>query len=936
MSAAHAVERGTVMASSLLEDADSRKSWRLSALPPATLSIESPKPPPPSLPLSSHGAKVSTTKELPSSQKARERKPSEPPQPEALRRRWGSRLVPAKGLQYREGLEKENVVVAARSFKSLDIRDLPQPPQMILHPVVILEPPAVEGICQRHLSPPETVHWMDRWRAKVEEDVGLHLAPLPALPKKEDDHHPTEPPSAQPARATCSVAEGQSRTDTYLRLDGFVERRRPAAFVPAAPPRAMPLPLNVPLSPLPPEPPKETEKQPPIVPVPPPVSTPIEQPFPPPPLPSSPPPPPPPAPAIEPPTTPSSLQPEPEPDVKPLPPRKEEAPSPSLCPPTPEVEVPPPPSDVAAPNVPPLPDIPNIVTPVQGPPAAEQHENKKEVESKEEVEEPKAEVEEPKASKGEVVLSWELTKSNAASEHGEAKTVVNPIEEIAGEPGPDNDGCNLTGDQLKGSGDDVLVTPRAAAECKRIIQKWTKFAIRITRIQRMYYKFAHAFKAGVVKTRTYCVVFHDGEDLDYVSLLTSHRTEIARPQNDSEFPKSRINCNFTHSVILPFDASSPVLRIAVVLVMAKKGGKAESGEFMRRVAGITKPLNVEKYRERMAEVNAWPLYVPQEVMGSTAIENPTIVGLIYFALTGHAGAEGPKLVPDRVLSASFDFHSGRPRKAPVQVAPKRLPWYELLNPFKPHTQEPVKAKEPLEALDSMARIPLPGKHKAAYLQLLAVDRKADSRKPQITLHSIETLGPVKAKQLFEQGSLQPPSNRAKKGTTRSPQNVTDRLALASSTSSVREQAKGLSPATRSSRQGRSSAFPTPPPANSSTASLKKSVSKFAPAPSMASQFVAASKATEKAGKKTERASLVVKGGAGPSQPATPRAGLAKMRTSQSGMPEIKPTRGAHTDAPEKRSYLEAAVAAKAATAKAAGARVRAAGSPNARISLQGS
>lgn len=29
---------------------------------------------------------------------------------------------------------------------------------------------------------------------------------------------------------------------------------------------------------------------------------------------------------------------------------------------------------------------------------------------------------------------------------------------------------------------------------------------------------------------------------------------------------------------------------------------------------------------QMSEVNAWPLYVPQEVMGATAVPNPTLVG----------------------------------------------------------------------------------------------------------------------------------------------------------------------------------------------------------------------------------------------------------------------------------------------------------------------
>ncbi|KAL8452673.1 hypothetical protein Emed_001237 [Eimeria media] len=728
------------MASSDLEDLDPRRSWRLSALPPATLSIEGPTPAPPTLPIFSHGVK----KERSSSRKAKERKSSEPPHPHAHRRRSGSRLVASKGVQHhhREGLVKESVAVHW-GYKELDIRDLPQPPQMILHPVVVFEPPAVEGIPQRHLSLPDTLHYIQQWRAKVEEDVGSRLAPLPALPNNIDDNHST---------TTTAAAHPHSES----------ERRRPVAFVPAAPPRAMKLPLNVPLPPLIPEPPKETENKPPIFSTPLPIKTPTETPPPPP---SPPPPPPPPPPVVEPVTIPSPPQlkvepeppqPEPEPEVKPPSPPQEEAPPPPLLPPAPEVEGPPP-SDVTPPDEPPppLPEIPVVVTPVKEPPVVEPlgDEKKEEGEGKTEGEE------------GGVVLSGELTQSNAPSEHGEAEAmVVNPIETTAGEEGPENDGCDFKGEQLEGSGDDVVVTPQAVVECKRIIQKWTKASIRITRIQRMYYKFAHAFKAGVVKTRTYCVVFHDGEDLDYVSLLTSHRTEIARPQNDPEFPKSRINCNFNHSVILPFDASSPVLRIAVVLVMAKKDEKAETGEFMRRVAGITKPLNVEKYRERMAEVNAWPLYVPQEVMGSTATEDPTIVGLVYFALTGHAGAEGPQLVPDKVLSASFDFHANRPKEAPVEVAPKKRPWYELLNPFKPHQEEPVKNKEPPEALDSMSRIPLPPKHKPAYLQLLAAAKTAESHKPQIALHSIESVDPVKAKLSFEEGSLQPPSNKAKKGT----------------------------------------------------------------------------------------------------------------------------------------------------------------------------
>ncbi|OEH75058.1 hypothetical protein cyc_00781 [Cyclospora cayetanensis] len=347
-----------------------------------------------------------------------------------------------------------------------------------------------------------------------------------------------------------------------------------------------------------------------------------------------------------------------------------------------------------------------------------------------------------------------------------ASMVVLPIVPTDDGRGPESDGCTVPEEQLRGSEEDAPLEANAVIETKKIIHKWTKVAIRIVQYRRLYYKFAHAFQLGAVTTRTYCVVFHDGEDLDYISLLASHRTEIARPQNDSEFPKSRINCNFKQTVVLPFDVSSPVLRIAVLLVMAKKGHNGEPGEFMRRVAGITKPLSVEQCRERMSKTSAWPLYVPQQVIGATATPDPQIVGVIFFTLSGYTGGEGPKLSAEVVHSPSFDFRAGRPPATPEKESepPQKMAWYEYLNPFKalrPQSAAQKKAAVSLEVQDSLARIPLPPKHKEAYLHLLSPAKPAANERPQIELHRTKTEVPVHKKQSFDQSSLLPPSGKAR-------------------------------------------------------------------------------------------------------------------------------------------------------------------------------
>ena len=93
-----------------------------------------------------------------------------------------------------------------------------------------------------------------------------------------------------------------------------------------------------------------------------------------------------------------------------------------------------------------------------------------------------------------------------------------PLDKTEDDEGPETDGCVVAADGFEEllQQQQQQQQPSAAAEAEAIIKKWSKMAIRITKLQKLYYKFAEAFKAGVVKTRVYCVILREGDDLDAV------------------------------------------------------------------------------------------------------------------------------------------------------------------------------------------------------------------------------------------------------------------------------------------------------------------------------------------------------------------------------------------------------------------------------------
>lgn len=115
----------------------------------------------------------------------------------------------------------------------------------------------------------------------------------------------------------------------------------------------------------------------------------------------------------------------------------------------------------------------------------------------------------------------------------------------------------------------------------------------------------------------------------------------------------------------------------------------------------------------------------------------------------------------RLFSPSFDFTVGRAPPPATDVKADKIPWYEYLNPFKARKPDALEGQESVEVQDSIALIPLPAKHKPAYLQLVTPVRSAGGPKPQIELHSIEAPGPVVEKPSYDQGSLLPPAGKPK-------------------------------------------------------------------------------------------------------------------------------------------------------------------------------
>ena len=467
----------------------------------------------------------------------------------------GSRLVPTPVNETKKPQER---LWPQTEGPIKELRDIPQPPQRVLQTVVLLEqrepsPEPLESPQREEFV--DARSWLGGWRGRVDNDAVLLLSPLPTIRDQEEEspaplvegafprpspvssrkQHCSSTPSlcalsrfetsffliseAQAVEKKADNAlEGQSRTDCLLWLDGFPGQRRPRPSVapprllPVAPPRpqaaAFPPPQASPRPPSPASPPSSSSTLPP------------------------------PSPARKEPLhsissllSTSRVVPEREPPP-PTPPVVQDikksiqlaqsvvvkAPPPVEAPAPPAPPLPPPEPPQVAPSPPEMPPIapaePSVVPPE--PKTLEQPPPSKSVETPPE----QPEAVEAKAAASMVVPGPELTKSNASIKQVPMESmVVQPIAPAVEGQGPQSDGCNVAEEPLQGSGDDVVVTLQSVAESKRIIQKWTKAAIRITGYQRMYYKFAHAFALGVVKTRTYCVLFHDGEDLDYVRFL---------------------------------------------------------------------------------------------------------------------------------------------------------------------------------------------------------------------------------------------------------------------------------------------------------------------------------------------------------------------------------------------------------------------------------
>lgn len=125
-----------------------------------------------------------------------------------------------------------------------------------------------------------------------------------------------------------------------------------------------------------------------------------------------------------------------------------------------------------------------------------------------------------------------LTESNVLPE---PKTAAEKAAQAAASVGKDavpiavgeghaSDGCEIETEQFKGTEDGATISAAEIVETKELLRMWNKLAVSIKNVNRLYYKFTAAFSAGVVKTRAYCVVFHDGEDVDYVCNLLKSAT----------------------------------------------------------------------------------------------------------------------------------------------------------------------------------------------------------------------------------------------------------------------------------------------------------------------------------------------------------------------------------------------------------------------------
>ncbi|KAL8438597.1 hypothetical protein Efla_006404 [Eimeria flavescens] len=151
------------------EEADPRRSWRYSALPPATLTLDAPRAPPASVWLSLSCQNPQDSAPLPNSRRPSDVLP-------AFHRPSGSRLVPLP----------QSVGGRSRLAPLADLRELPQPPQRVLQRVVVFEPETTKAVGDGNRGsfslPPDSTRWRRLSRAAVEEEASKQLTPLPPPP----------------------------------------------------------------------------------------------------------------------------------------------------------------------------------------------------------------------------------------------------------------------------------------------------------------------------------------------------------------------------------------------------------------------------------------------------------------------------------------------------------------------------------------------------------------------------------------------------------------------------------------------------------------------------------------------------------------------------------------------------------------------------------
>ncbi|KYK62891.1 hypothetical protein TGPRC2_257300, partial [Toxoplasma gondii TgCatPRC2] len=264
------------------------------------------------------------------------------------------------------------------------------------------------------------------------------------------------------------------------------------------------------------------------------------------------------------------------------------------------------------------------------------------------------------------------------------------------------------------------------------VEKWTKLVIHISHTDRLFFKFANFFSKGTLKVRLYCIAFYENEDPNYVSLLSGHRTKLARPEVHPAHPMSRIRCKINQELVLPFDASSRGFYLGVVAVMGQKK-KTGEGEFRRKLIGMTELIDARRDKIRLRRTVVWALFVPQDLVDH--VPAPQITGEIFFSAEGFEGDKGPPLPKESVLRASFDFggadrlQAQRLAKEKQGKAPPEKPtgfFQRLFGGRQKAEIPPLKPEDYAGFLKtSLGKIPAPATHKPRFVNLLDETTRPD-------------------------------------------------------------------------------------------------------------------------------------------------------------------------------------------------------------------